>query len=97
MSKKLQQLTTSVKHFIKNSKSFVENIKDEKLIDDNKFASFDVSAMYPSLPKYDVLPDVKNRINDNTFVTTIMDKILLRLFDALPNFLFTTSERKCHY
>ena len=33
--------------------------------------SFDIKDMYPSLPKYDPLSEIKNRINDNKFVTTI--------------------------
>ena len=71
MSKELQQLTTSEKSFIKDSKSFVENIKDEKLSDDEQFVSFDIKDMYLSLPKYDVLSEIKNKINNNKFVTTI--------------------------
>ena len=55
MSKELQQITTSEKSFIKDSKSFVENIKHEKLSDDEQFVSFDIKDKYPSLLKYDVL------------------------------------------
>ena len=64
MSKELQQLTTSGKSFIKDSKSFVENIKDEQ------FVSSGIKAMYLSLPKYDALSKIKNKINDK-FVTSI--------------------------
>ena len=55
LSKELQQITTSGKSFIKDSKSFVENIKHEKLSDDEQFVSFDIKDKYPSLLKYDVL------------------------------------------
>ena len=42
MSKgKLQQITTSVKSFIKDSKVFVQNIKNENLSDDEELVSFD--------------------------------------------------------
>ena len=39
--------------------------------------SFGVKDMYPSLPKYNVLSEIKNRIKDNKFVT-IIDKCALR-------------------
>ena len=57
--------------FIKESKLFVENIKDENLSNVEQFASLDINYMYPSLPKYDVLSEIRNRINDNKFVTSI--------------------------
>ena len=79
MSKELQQITTSGKSFIKDSKSFVENIKDEKLSDDEQFVSFDIKDMYPSLPEYDVLSEIKNIINDNKFVTSINKCALIEL------------------
>ena len=42
MSKgKLRQITTSVKSFIKDSKGFVQNIKNENLSDDEELVSFD--------------------------------------------------------
>ena len=71
MSKELRQITTSRKSFIKDPKGFVENIKDEKLSDDEQFVGFDIKGMYPSIPKYDALLEIKNKINDNKFVTSI--------------------------
>ena len=65
LSKELQQITKSRRSFIKDSTSFVENIKDEKLSDDDQFVSFDIKDMYPSLPQYDVLSEINNIINDN--------------------------------
>ena len=42
MSKgKLRQITTSVKSFIKDSKVFVQNIKNENFSDDEELVSFD--------------------------------------------------------
>ena len=69
--KELRRIATSEKCFIKESKSFVENINDENMSDDEQFVSLDIKGMYPSLPKYDVLSEIKNRINDNKFVTSI--------------------------
>ena len=61
LSKELWQITTSGKSFIKDSKRWVMM---------SNF-SFDIKDMYPSLPKYDPLSEIKNRINDNKFVTSI--------------------------
>ena len=76
-------MTTSGKSFIKDSESFVENIKHEKLSDDEQLFNFDIKDMYPSLPKYDVLSEIKNRIKDNKFVTSI-DKCALMELVILP-------------
>ena len=65
LPKELQQITKSRRSFIKDSTSFVENIKDEKLSDDEQFVSFGIKDMYPSLPQYDVLSEINNIINDN--------------------------------
>ena len=71
-------MATSRKSFIKNWKSFVENIKDEKLSGNEQFVSFDIKNLYPSLPKYNVLSEIKNRINDSKFVTTIEKCALIK-------------------
>ena len=68
---------------MQDSESFVENIKYEKLSDDEQFVSFDIKDMYPSLPKYDVLSEIKNKINDNKFVNSI-DKCALIELVTLP-------------
>ena len=39
--------------------------------DDEQFVSFDIKDMYPSLPRCDVLSEIKNRINGNNFVTSV--------------------------
>ena len=44
--------------------------------DHEPFVNFDIKDMYLSLPKYDVLSEIKNRINDNKFVTS-RDKFAL--------------------
>ena len=44
-------------------------MKDEKLSDDEEFASLDIKNMYLSLRKNNVLSVIKNRTNDNKFVT----------------------------
>ena len=44
-------------------------MKDEKLSDDEEFASLDIKNMYLSLRKNEVLSEIKNRTNDNKFVS----------------------------
>ena len=39
--------------------------------------SFGITGMYPSLPKYNVLSEIKNRIKDNKFVTSIDKRALI--------------------
>ena len=53
--------------------------------------------MYPSLSKYDLLSETKNRINDNKFATSI-DKIALIDLNILPiEFMSFTIEQKYYY
>ena len=78
-------MTTSRKIFIKDSKSFVENIKDEKLSDFEQFVSFGVKSIYRSLPKYDVLSEIKNRINDNNLITRIGKCALIEFAKFINN------------
>ena len=94
LSKELRPLTTSGKSFIKDSKSFVENIKNEKLNDDEQFVSFDIKDMYPSLPKYDILTEIRNRINDNSFSTNINKSALIELAILSLEFMSFTIDQK---
>ena len=48
MSKQLRQITALGKSLIKDSKSLVEKIKDEKLSDDEQLVSSDIKDIYPS-------------------------------------------------
>ena len=89
-SNELRQITTSGKSFIKDSKSFVENIKDEKLSGDEQFVSFDIKDMHPSLPKYDALSEIQNRINHNKFVTSINKCALIELAILSLDFMSLT-------
>ena len=94
MSKQLRKLTTSVKSVIKDSKSFAENIKDEKLSDNRQFVIFDIKIMYPSSPKYDVLSEIKNRINNNNIVTSTDKCALIELAILSLEFLSFTIDQK---
>ena len=94
LSKELRQLTTSGKSFIRDSKSFVKNIKGEKMSDDEQFVSFDIKVMYPSLLKCDVLSEIKNRINDNKIVTSIDKCALIELAILSLEFLSFIIDQK---
>ena len=87
-------MTTSGKFFFKDSKSFVENIKDENSSHDEQFVSFDIKDMYPSLSKYDVLSEIKNRINNNKFVTSIDKCALIELAILSLEFMSFTIDQK---
>ena len=79
---------------IKDLKTFVENIKHEKLSDDKQFVSFDIKDMYLSFMKYNVLSERKNRINDNKFVTSIDKCALIELAILSLEFMSFTIDQK---
>ena len=87
-------MTASRKSFIKNSKSFVENMKDEKLSSDEQFANVDIKDLYPSLGKYNALSEIKNRINESKFVTTIEKCALIELTILSLEFMSFTIDKK---
>ena len=67
------------------------------MIDDEQFVSFDIKDMYPSLPKYDVLSEIKNIVNDNKFVTSIDKRALIELAILSLEFMsFTIDQKYCN-
>ena len=94
MSKKLRQIATSGKMFIKDSIRFVENIKDEKLSDDEQYVSFYIKDMYSPLAKYDVLSEIKNRINNKKSVASIDKYVLIELAVLSLEFMSLTIDKK---
>ena len=65
--------------------------------DDEQFVSFDIKDMYPSLPKYDVLSEIKNRINNNKFVTSIDKCALIELTILSLEFMsFSIDQKYCN-
>ena len=62
--------------------------------DDELFVSFDIKDMYPSLLKYEVLSEIKNRINDNKFVTSIDKCALIELALLSLQFMLFTIDQK---
>ena len=65
--------------------------------DDEQFVSFDIKDMYPPLPEYDVLSEIRNRINDNKFSTSIDKDVLIELAILSLEFMsFTTDQKYCN-
>ena len=64
ISKELRPLIRSGKSYIKDTEQFVDKIRNIKLEEDETMISFDMSGMYLSLPKQDVITEVVRRIND---------------------------------
>ena len=81
------------KKFYERFKKFCRK-KDEKLSDDEQFVSFGIKDMYLSLLKYDVLSEIKNRINDNKFVTSIDKCALIELALLSLEFMLFTIDQK---
>ena len=58
---------------------------------DEQYVNFDIKDMYPSLPKYGVLSEIKNRINNTKFINSIDKCALIELAILSLEFMsFTT-------
>ena len=79
ISKELRPLIRSGKSYIKDTEQFVDKIRNIKLEEDEIMISFDISDMYPSLPKQDVITEVVRRINDENFKPSMNKKALIEL------------------
>ena len=55
ISKIIQKYTGHTKHHVKNSAHFVESIKDLKVGDEEILVSYDVTALYPSVPQQEAI------------------------------------------
>ena len=62
-------MTSGKKSFIKDSRGFVDNTKNEKLNESEKLASFDIKDTYRSLSTDEVLAEIKRRIKESSFLT----------------------------
>ena len=60
----LKNLERSGKSYIKNTEKFAKKIKNIKLEQEETIISFDISGMYPSLPKEEVVTEVIRKISD---------------------------------
>ena len=87
ISKELRPLIRSGKSYIKDTKQFVDKIRNIKLEEDKTMISFDKADMYPSLPKHDVITEVVRRINDENFKPSMNKKALTELVNILVDFV----------
>ena len=78
VSNELKPMTVSAKSFIKDSQDFVQKLKNKKLQEGEKLVSFDISDMYPSLPKEQVIQEVIRRIKNKNFKTKVNKEALIR-------------------
>ena len=73
ISKELRPLMRSGKNHIKDTEQFVDKTGNIKL-EEETMISFEISNMYPSLPKLDVITEVVRRINDKNFKLSLNKK-----------------------
>ena len=71
ISKELRPLIRCGKSYIKDTKQFVDKIRNIKLEENETRISFDISDMYPSLLKQDAITEVVRRINDKNFKPSV--------------------------
>ena len=79
ISKERRPLVRSGKSYIKDTEQFVDKIRNVILEEDETIISFDISDIYPSLPKQDVIAEVVRRINDENFKPVMNKKLLIEL------------------
>ena len=87
ISKELTPLIRSGKSYIKDTEQFVDKIRNIKLEENGTMISFDISDMYPSLPKQDVITEVIRRINDENFKPSMNKKALTELVNISVEFM----------
>ena len=74
ISKEIRPLIKSGKSYIKDREQFVDKIRNIKLEEDETVISFDISDMYPSLPKQNVITEIVRKINDENFKPSMNKK-----------------------
>ena len=77
ISKELRPLIRSGKSYIKDTEQLADKNRNIELEEDKIMISFDISDMYPSIPKQDVIAEVVRRINDKNFKPSINKKALI--------------------
>ena len=66
-------------HSLKDSEDFVNKMKDEKVKEDEELISFDVVALYPSVPHEEAINLVQKELEEDTELhkSTTMSKDIL--------------------
>ena len=65
------------KVILKTRNNLLIKLGISKVEEDKIMISFDISDMYPSLPKQDVITEVVRRINDENFKPSMNKKALI--------------------
>ena len=85
--KELRPLIKRGKSCIKDKEQSVDKSRITKLEENETKISFDISDMYPSLPKQDVITEVARRINDENFKPLMNKKALIELVNISVEFI----------
>ena len=85
--KELRPLIKRGKSCIKDKEQSVDKSRITKLEENETKISFDISDMYPSLPKQDVITEVARRINDENFKPLMNKKALIELVNISVGFI----------
>ena len=83
VSKIIQQYTGQTPYYVKNSAHFVSMIKDLKVEDDELLVSYDIKALYPSVPQgesIDIIYDLMKNDPDLHKKTTMTAENVIALF-----------------
>ena len=83
ISKIIQKYTGKTEHYIKNSTDFAEKIKDLKVEDDEILVSYDVTALYPSVPQDEAIEIVYQLMKEDPKLaekTTMSAENVIKLF-----------------
>jgi len=75
----LSPLVGKTKHHISNSQQFVELVKDQRVEEDEELRSYDVTALFTSVPVDKALNIVRSRLEQDTTPVTEQNCLRIRL------------------
>ena len=80
-----KKILKEVRPFIRSGKSYIKDT--EQLEEGETIINFDISDMYPSLPKYGAITEVVRRINDENVKPSMHKKELTELVIISVDFM----------
>ncbi|SRR6266436_778540 len=76
--KQFSQLQTQPKSFsVKNNLEFISKVKDIKLSPNDYLVSFDITAMFPSIPITETIEFLESLLTDNNFTPTEINELVV--------------------
>ena len=99
ISKILQKYTGKTPYYIKNSADFAEKIKDLRVEEDEVLVSYDVTALYPSVPQDEAIEIVFQLMKDDPNLsekTTMTAENLIELFKICVQTTYFVFNRKLY-